>query len=424
MPRTRPAPTQAPRRRRPAGPDPATAARADGQVRRSSEPAQALAMVQRLAAAPAGPRTASSLAAMLGTLQRTLGNQVVQRVITPELLKPGARTRLRSSLPGGGGGVNESWLAGGARLNDGMVVQVDWDRTDPSGLWVRAEQGGERGWLRISKIKRAGDVAGRIQESDTIGQVYASVNFLQGKLTRDDLVARMRLLDDDEFEREFVANKAPTNEAETEAAKKSARACEGFALTMRPSGRRLLLVRRSAETAVMLHESLHMLSNPQVGIDAGELADEGFTEYMRLRAVQNPADAAYLPVKSNYKKGYDAVEALLKVVTFGDLQDAYFNGNVRPIQAAINRQLDTELLNQRVAQASSFEPWLARQVQRADRGQLSPYEFWCVLMRNEKTQQATSLLSGDITPGAMAGVIGPPRPGTATATGYPAAPPL
>jgi hypothetical protein len=45
-------------------------------------------------------------------------------------------------------------------------------------------------------------------------------------------------------------------------------------------------------------------------------------------------------------------------------------------------------------------------------------------MRNEKTQQATSLLSGDITPGAMAGVIGPPRAGTATEAGYPAAPPL
>ena len=403
--------------------DPAAAARAAGHRRRTAEPAQALAIVQHLAAAPGGPRNATGLAATLRTLQRTLGNQVVQRVVTPELLKPGAHTRLRSSLPGGRE-VNESWLAGGPRLNDAMVVRVNWDQTDPSGLWVRAEQDGQQGWLRISKIKRAGDVAGRIQESTTIGQVYARVNFLQGKLTRDELVANMRLLDDDEFEREFVANKAPTNDAQTEAAKKAARACEGFALTMRPSGRRLLLVRRSAETAVMLHESLHMLSRPQVGIDAGELADEGFTEFFRLRAVQDPADAAYLPVKSNYKKGHDAVEALLKVVTFQDLQAAYFDGNISAIRDAINARLDTTLLSERVREASTWEPWLARQHQKATAGRLGAYEFWCVLMRNEKTTQATSLLSGDITPGAMAGVIGPPRPGTASETGYPAAPPL
>jgi hypothetical protein len=304
-----------------------------------------------------------------------------------------------------------------------MVVQVDWDRTDPSGLWVRAEQGGEGGWLRISKIKRAGDVAGRLQESAAVAQVYPQVNFLQGKLTRDQLVAKLRLLDDDEFEREFIAAKNPVGEEALAKARTSARGCEGFMLELR-DGRRFALVRRSAETAVVLHESLHLVANGQVKTDAGELADEGFTEFMRMRAVQNPADAAYLPVKSNYKKGYDAVEALLKVVSFGDLQDAYFNGNLRPIQAAINSRLDTALLSQRVAEAASWEPWLARQVQKADQGQLTAYEFWCVLMRNEKTQQATSLLSGDITPGSMTGVIGPPRAGTATEAGYPAAPPL
>lgn len=393
-------------------------------------------VVHWLSSHPPGQRGAPHVAAAISSLQRALGNQSVQRLLTqasppqspqgpiqrtltPEKLSPGERTRLRQTLRNGE--VSEAWSLAGTRLTDTSTFSVDWDRTDSTGLWVWAEQGQQTGWLRIAKIRRAGDVAGRIQASTEVAAVYTSVTFLQGKLSRDELVSQVRLLDDAEFEELFIAARKPKPGETADDVQQAAGACEGFALNMR-SGARQALVRRSAETAVVLHESLHLVANNKVQADAGSLADEGFTEYLRMRSVQDPDDAMYLPVKSNYRKGFDAVEALSRLVSFQAIQDAYFNGNVSAIRDAINGQIDQRLLNNRVRDAESWARDLQPEVDKAKQFTLTAYELWCALMKMEKTQQAASLLQGDVSPGSTQGVLGPPTPFTPSAGLYPDAP--
>jgi hypothetical protein len=400
-------------------------------------PESSVPVLHALSSHPPGQRTAPHVATAIRSLQRALGNQSVQRLLTqastpqspqgpiqraltPEKLVTGERTRLRGTLRNGE--VSEAWSPAGTRLTDTSSFSVDWDRTDSTGLWVWAEQGQQTGWLRIAKIRRAGDVAGRVHASTEVAAIYTSVAFLQGKLSRDELVSRVRLLDDAEFEEAFISARKPKPGETADDVLKAARACEGFALNMK-SGARQALVRRSAETAVVLHESLHLVANNKVQTDAGSLADEGFTEYLRMHSVQDPDDAMYLPVKSNYRKGFDAVEALSRLVSFQDIQDAYFNGNVSAIRNAINGQIDQRLLNQRVRDAESWAADLKPEVDKAKQYTLTAYELWCALMKMEKTQPAASLLQGDISPDSTRGVLGPPTLFTPSADLFPAAPP-
>src|SRR5262249_46291230 len=93
-------------------------------------------------------------------LQRSLGNHAVQRLLRAESILPGERTRLRQMQ---NGAVRTGKPRDEPNLTGSTELEVDWDRIDGTKRWVYAQTAApvRTGWLRISKINRAGSLQRR-----------------------------------------------------------------------------------------------------------------------------------------------------------------------------------------------------------------------------------------------------------------------
>lgn len=367
----------------------------------------------------------------LNVLQQTVGNQAtrrvlapaVQRVLTPETLLAGTSTRLRG---GTATAVNTGWSPLLPQVEGGATVSVDWSQMDSTGEWVWAERAdGRSGWLRASKIRRAGTITARQQKTNAVMTVFNSVGFLRNRLTTEQLVSRVRVLTNEEFDEVFIANKrslnARNNTPQTDdELRQSAFDCEAFQVDVAGAPARII-ARASAGAAVVLHEALHFVSSPALQQDAGDLANEGATEFFRMQAVADQRHALFQPVKDNYRRGYDVFVRLSQMMSIEDLRGVYFNGNMRPLKRAIDARIDPVLLNTRLTYAERVADEITAEVNARGR---TGYVLWCALMKMERTDEALGVLRGDISPDTMAGVLGGHVDADDANPLYPAAPPM
>jgi hypothetical protein len=254
----------------------------------------------------------------------TSGPVAVQRWRAQGLIK---KTRMRENLeghPNPARKVGDTILEGDVvTVDDTPVTEVAEDTE-----WTRVKHQGTIGWIRTSKLKDPSSPAERVREGVLALKERAPLAPTRGvsiteKLRPTWYLEELKVLPQASYLAEWRRN---TTASDAEA---------GEAFT-HPVTNKTYIKKETLTNATVFHEMLHKASSSAIKIAAGKAADEGITEYVRLR-IQPPGLGDVHP---KYQRVFVAIEEL--AATAGEenaktaIFKAYFAGDISDLRNLVN----------------------------------------------------------------------------------------